>query len=244
MRPAVITVPAFALSRDGVRHFFGTRGHADSLAIDVGVPSRQSGVQGGDWLLSVKQVHGTDALVVDRPLTGSDQFPGGWDALVTDQLGVTVAVRTADCVPVLLHDPRKRVVAAIHAGWRGAMAGIVSKTVGLMAARFGSMQSDLRVSIGPSAGPCCYEVDNPVLDQLRRGLPDWESVVCDYQGHKARLDLKALIRKQVEGAGVPLSSVSSVNLCTICQDQLFYSYRREGRVNGTMVSGITLLSHQ
>jgi hypothetical protein len=104
------------------------------------------------------------------------------------------------------------------------------------------MQENLRVSIGPSAGPCCYEVDSPVLDQLRMGLPDWESVVCDYQGHKARLDLKALIRKQVEGAGVPLSSISSVNLCTICQDQLFYSYRREGRVNGTMVSGITLLS--
>ena len=65
----------------------------------------------------------------------------------------------------------------------------------------------------------------------------------DYQGHKARLDLKALIRCQVEGEGVPASSVSVVNLCTICHDQLFYSYRREGRVNGTMVSGITLLSH-
>lgn len=242
MNAAVITVPAFASSRDGIRHFFGTRGHADSLALEVGVPSCHPGELGRGWLLSVKQVHGTDALVLDRPLTESDQFPGGWDALVTDQPGVTVAVRTADCVPVLLHDPQKRVVAAVHAGWRGAVAGIVSKTLRLMADRFGSMQENLRVSIGPSAGPCCYEVDSPVLDQLRMGLPDWESVVCDYQGHKARLDLKALIRKQVEGAGVPLSSISSVNLCTICQDQLFYSYRREGRVNGTMVSGITLLS--
>ena len=242
MNAAVITVPAFASSRDGIRHFFGTKGHADSLAFEVGVPTRHPGEQGRGWLISVKQVHGTDALVVDRPLTESDQFPGGWDALVTDQLGVTVAVRTADCVPVLLHDPRKRVVAAIHAGWRGAVAGIVTKTLRLMAARFGSMQADLRVSIGPSAGPCCYEVDSPVLDQLHMGLPDWESVVCDNQGAKARLDLKALIRKQVEGAGVPLSSISSVNLCTICQDRLFYSYRREGRVNGTMVSGITLLS--
>ena len=242
MNAAVITVPAFASSRDGIRHFFGTKGHADSLAFEVGVPTRHPGEQGRGWLISVKQVHGTDALVVDWPLNESDQFPGGWDALVTDQPGVTVAVRTADCVPVLLHDPRKRVVAAIHAGWRGAVAGIVTKTLRLMAVRFGSMQADLRVSIGPSAGPCCYEVDSPVLDQLRMGLPDWESVVCDNQGAKARLDLKALVRKQVEGAGVPLSSISSVNLCTICQDRLFYSYRREGRVNGTMVSGITLLS--
>jgi YfiH family protein len=236
MNTAVITVPAFASARDGVRHFFGTRRHADSLAFDVGVPARQFGAQGHGWLLSVKQVHGTDALVVDRPLTESDQFPG-------DQPGVTVAVRTADCVPVLVHDPRRRVIASIHAGWRGAVAGIISKTLKLMASRFGSMKLDLRVSIGPSAGPCCYEVDDPVLDQLRMGLPDWESVVRDYRGHKARLDLKSLIRRQVEGEGVPAPSVSVVNLCTICHDQLFYSYRREGRVNGTMVSGITLLSH-
>jgi YfiH family protein len=244
MSVAVITVPAFASARDGVRHFFGTRRHADSLAIEAGVPSRHFVAKGHSWLLSVKQVHGTDVLVVDRPLTESDQFPGGWDALVTDQPGVTVAVRTADCVPVLVHDPGRRVVAAIHAGWRGAVAGIVPKTMELMASRFGSMRLDLRVSIGPSAGPCCYEVDDPVLEHLRVGLPDWQSVVQDYRGHKARLDLKALIRRQVEELGVSALSVSAVNLCTICNDQLFYSYRREGRVNGTMVSGITLLSNR
>jgi YfiH family protein len=183
-------------------------------------------------------------LVLDRPLSKTDQFTGGWDALVTDQPGVTVAVRTADCVPVLVHDSRRRVVAAIHAGWRGAVAGVVPKTITLMATRFGSMRSDLRVSIGPSAGACCYEVDDPVLDQLRMGLAEWEFAVRDYQGHKARLDLKALIRRQVEAEGVPIPSVSAVNLCTICHDQLFYSYRREGRVNGTMVSGICLLSQQ
>jgi polyphenol oxidase len=240
MRAAVITVPAFASARDGVRHFFGTRSHADSLALNVGVPIRQPGEPG--WLLSVRQLHGTDVLVVDRPLTKSDQFLGGWDALVTDQPGVMVTVRTADCVPVLMHDSRRRVVAAIHAGWRGAVAGIVSKTITLMAARFGSMRSDLRITIGPSAGPCCYEVDDPVLDQLRMKLTGWESVVQDYRGHKARLDLKALIRRQAEGQGVPAPSVSSVNLCTICHDQLFFSYRREGRVNGTMISGIALHS--
>jgi polyphenol oxidase len=244
MKAAIITVPAFASARDGVRHFFGTRRHADSLAFEVGVPTRRSGVQGDSWLLSIRQVHGTEALVVDRPFIESDQFTGGWDALVTDQPGVTIAVRTADCVPVLIHDPRRRVVASIHAGWRGAVAGIIQKTLTLIANRFGSTRSDLRVSIGPSAGPCCYEVDDPVLDQLRMGLPDWESVVYDYRGHKARLDLKALIRRQVEGEGVSAPAVSAVNLCTICHDQLFYSYRREGRVNGTMVSGITLLPHR
>ena len=244
MSAAVITVPAFASTCDGIGHFFGTRGHTESLAFDIGVPARYSGARKHGWLLSVKQVHGTDALVVDRPLTESDQFSGGWDALMTDQPGVTVAVRTADCVPVLVHDPRRRVVAAIHVGWRGAVAGIASKTLALMATRFESAPSDLRVSIGPSAGSCCYEVDNAVLNQLRMNLPDWESVVQDYRGHRARLDLKALVRRQVERQGVLAPSVSTVNLCTICHDQLFYSYRREGRVNGTMLSGITLLSHR
>src|SRR2546427_2200836 len=99
MNAAVITVPAFASARDGVRHFFGTRSQADSLALDVGVPARQSGAQGRGWLLSVKQVHGTDALVVDRPLTESDQFPGGWGALGTDPPGATAGARPGDCFP-------------------------------------------------------------------------------------------------------------------------------------------------
>jgi len=241
MMSSVITVPAFASSRDGVRHFFGTRAHADSFALDVGVPAPATGSGGRGWLLSVKQVHGTDALVVDRPLTEADRFDGGWDALVTDQPGVTVAVRTADCVPVLVYDRRRRAVAAIHAGWRGAVARIVPKTIELMMARFQLIEEDLRISIGPSAGPCCYEVDEPVLTPLRQELPDWQSVIQDERGATARLDLKKLVRRQVEQIGIAAEQVTSVNLCTICHDDLFYSYRREGRVNGTMVSGITLM---
>lgn len=244
MQAPVITVPAFASSRGGVHHFFGTRRHAETLALDVGVPSRGRGPTRRGWMLSVKQVHGTEALVVDRPIRDSDRFDGEWDALMTDQPGVTVTVRTADCVPVLVHDPRNRVVAAIHAGWRGAVADIVSKTLALMHTRFGSSVADMRVSIGPSAGSCCYEVDGPVVQQLRATFEGWPSVVCGYDGDKARLDLKGLIRRQVERHGVDSTQVSVVNLCTICHDDLFYSYRREGRVSGTMVSGIVLLSRR
>src|SRR5574341_741687 len=215
MQAPVITVPAFASSEGGVHHFFGTRRHAETLV-----------------------------LVVDQPIRDSDRFDGGWDALVTDQLGVMVTVRTADCVPVLVHDPRRRVVAAIHAGWRGAVADIVPKTLALLHTRFGSSVTDLRVSIGPSAGSCCYEVDGPVLHQLRAGFEEWPSVVRGCDGEKARLDLRGLIRRQVERHGVDAAQVSVVNLCTICHDDLFYSFRREGRVIGTMVSGIGLLSRR
>ncbi len=237
----VITVPAFASARDGVRHFFGTKSHAETVACDVGVPAQSGDSRRRMWMLSVKQVHGTDALLVDRPVTGADRFEGEWDALVTDQPGVTVAVRTADCVPVLVYDRRRRAVAAIHAGWRGAVAGIVPKTIQLMVSRFAIDATDLRVSIGPSAGPCCYEVDEAVLAPLRSGRSDWPSLLRDDRGTKARLDLKALVRRQTAQIGIRPEHITSVNLCTICHSDLFYSYRREGRVNGTMLSGITLV---
>ena len=99
----------FGLPHDGVRHFFGTRHHTGTLVYETGVPAQTRDVSGQSWMLSVKQVHGTDALIVDRPLTGSDRFEGGWDALITDQPGVTVAVRTADACPVLVYDWRRKV---------------------------------------------------------------------------------------------------------------------------------------
>ncbi|TAJ29509.1 MAG: peptidoglycan editing factor PgeF [Nitrospirae bacterium] len=227
-----ITVPAFAGTRDGVRHFFGTR-HRPGDVASLTTSKRQI-------VVSVKQVHGTDALVLDRPVAEGETFAGGWDALVTDQTDVLLTVRTADCVPVLVHDPVQRVVAAIHAGWRGAVAGIVPRTLAVMARRFGSDPGSLRVGIGPSAGPCCYEVDEPVLGRLREDFGDWRTVVQETGRGKAILDLRALVRRQVQAVGVEEEGIRTVNVCTICYPDLFYSYRREGAVRGTMVSGIML----
>jgi YfiH family protein len=159
---------------------------------------------------------------------------------MTDQPGVMVTVRTADCVPVLLHDPARRAVAAVHAGWRGALGGIVPRTIATMAERFGSVPAALRVAVGPSAGPCCYEVDEPVLAGLRASVPDWPSVLRVHRPGRALLDLRLLVRLQAEAAGVPADSIQAVNLCTICRPALFHSYRRDGEVRGTMVSGIML----
>jgi YfiH family protein len=244
MAESVITVPAFASDRDGVRHFFGTRRHVQAIELAYGVPATVADARGRGWLLSVKQVHGTDVLVVDRPVAEADRFHGEWDALVTDQPGVTVAVRTADCVPILIYDRRRRAVAAIHAGWRGAVAGIVTKTINLMRVRFDIDEAEFRVSIGPAAGACCYEVDEAVLAPLRKGFSGWEEVVQENGPAKARLDLKRLIRRQVERMGIAPCQVTTVNLCTICHGNLFYSYRRERRVSGTMLSGIALVARR
>lgn len=238
---SVITVPAFADTRGSVHHFFGTRQHTMAHDLGIGIPSR--GIQGAApsaWTLSVKQVHGTEALVVDRTLSSADRFMGGWDALVTNQPGVMVAVRTADCVPILMHDPVQGVVAAIHAGWRGAVGAIVPKTLALLAERFGSHPKQIRFSIGPSAGDCCYEVDEPVLERVRQGVPSWEKVVRIGNGGKAKLNLKGLIQEQALAYGATSQAITIVNLCTICHEDLFFSYRREGKVNGTMISAIGL----
>ncbi len=243
MVPEVITAPSFATAADGVEHFFGTRLSSVSVtpgrAAVLGAPHCE---RGASVILSVKQVHGTDALVLDSPVEQGQIFDGGWDALVTDQPGVMVTVRTADCVPVLLHDPVRRVVAAIHAGWRGAVGGIVPKTVALLVSRFGATVKDMRMAIGPSAGPCCYEVDEPVLTRLRDVFPEWHSVVSPVNPQKARLDLRAFVRRQALADGLDAERIATVNACTICQPDLFFSYRREGVVKATMVSGIALVS--
>ena len=243
MAPEVITLSSFATHADGAEHFFGTR--LSAVPVTPGRASAHGAERQGHRaavILSVKQVHGTDALVVDRPVEQGEMFEGGWDALVTNQPGLMVTVRTADCVPVLLHDPVRGVVAAIHAGWRGAVAGIVPKTVALLASRFGARVQDVRMAIGPSAGPCCYEVDEPVLTRLRDVFPEWHSVVSPVDAQKAHLDLRAFVRRQALREGLEAERIATVDACTICQPEVFFSYRREGVVKATMVSGIALLS--
>src|SRR5574341_657549 len=110
----LITVPAFAGGGEGVRHFFGTRHDPRDVA------SLASDHESVRCVVSVTQVHGTDSLVLDRPVSKGETFAGGWDGLVTDQAGVLLTIRTADCLPVLVHDPARGVVAALHVGWRGA----------------------------------------------------------------------------------------------------------------------------
>ncbi len=243
MASEFITLPSFATHAEGAEHFFGTR--LSAIPVTPGRASAHRTEQQdhrAPVILSVKQVHGTDALVVDRPVEQGELFEGGWDALVTNQPGLMVTVRTADCVPVLLHDPVRQVVAAIHAGWRGAVAGIVPKTVALLASRFGTVPKDVRMAIGPSAGACCYEVDEPVLTQLRDVFPEWESVVSPVNPQKAHLNLRAFVRRQAMHEGLEGERIATVEACTICQPDEFFSYRREGVVKATMVSGIALVS--
>lgn len=249
----LIRLPGFASDSDGAHHFFGTRqggslppgeyGNHDVTSAERHLHGERSPLQHvllGVRVVSVKQVHGTNALVVAEGMPPREVLEQGWDALVTAQPGVCLTVKTADCVPVLVHDLQCGVIAAIHAGWRGAVAGILPKTLRVMQERFGTEARHLRIGIGPSAGVCCYEVDEPVLERVREQVVGWRKLLHEAQGDRAKLHLRELVRQQAIEAGVASARVGAVDLCTICRPELFYSYRREGQVRGTMVSGIMM----
>ena len=229
------------LSSDSeLMHFFGTRSEPSDLIAQTRVGRLTRGSPAYPLIVSLKQVHGTHVVVVDHSCRAvSGELQAG-DALVTDQVNVALVVRTADCVPILVADVKQRVIAAVHAGWRGTLAGVVSKTLSVLQAQFGCQPESLRVAIGPSIGVCCYEVDTPVIKLLQETLPSWEECVEKVNGRTAMLNLKKLVACQFAMEGVLETHMTQAEVCTRCRPDLFYSYRREGRVEGTMLSGIML----
>lgn len=180
----------------------------------------------GGWAhVETAQVHGDVVAVVGRADDG--QVIPGADGLATAEPGVVLAVHAADCVPVLLADPRARVVAAVHAGWRGIAAGVAVQAVLVLADRFGSRPEDLRAALGPAILACHYEVDEPVVARLRR-WPWWEDVLTPSRPGHWRMDLHGAVRRQLVDAGVPPAQVETLAWCTYEHPDLFYSYRRDG----------------
>ena len=156
---------------------------------------------------------------------------GPGDALITDVPGIGLGVRTADCVPILLVDTRRRAVAAIHAGWRGTAEGISRKTVQALRGRFGSNPADLLAAIGPAIGPCCYRVGEEVAILFREWFP--ERADLDRPAH---IDLADANRRQLLSAGVPEGRISAAGLCTFCSGTEFHSWRREPHGTSRMLN--------
>src|SRR5262249_28237333 len=181
------------------------------------------------------------------------------DASLTGEAGLLLAVQTADCVPILLVDPKKRAVAAIHAGWRGTLARIAEKTAGQMRMRFGSKPADLLAAVGPSIGGCCYEVGTELVskftsqfagaeewfDELRTGDEpnplQWLNMMPP--GHQpppkgVRLDLGKVNRAQLLAAGLAEKNIYTSDLCTACHTDLFFTSRRERARAGRLVAEV------
>ena len=172
-----------------------------------------------DRLVRLKQVHGTEVVCWDGGLE-SDTPPVA-DAVVTAEKGVLLMIKTADCQAVLLLDPVKKVVGNIHSGWRGSVANIIGRTVGVMVERYGCAPEDLLAGVGPSLGPCCAEFVN-----YGKEIPQ---AYWGYKDSRHHFDFWGVSRSQLEKAGVKPSNIRVSGLCTACRDNkdLFFSYRRD-----------------
>lgn len=182
------------------------------------------------------QVHGAVVAVVGTADAGGSI--AGADGLATADPGLALAIHAADCVPLLLADPKRRVVAALHAGWRGTAAGIAVEGVRILVDRFKSNPRDLLVAIGPSIGPCHYEVDEPVIERMRRWAW-WPEVAAANGRGRWQLDLRAASRRQLLDAGLLAERIEVLDLCTYDHPDLFYSYRRD-RVTGRMAAVVAV----
>lgn len=241
----------------GIRHGFGTRqggassGRFSSLnlstatgdALDTVRENRRRfanafGLPLGAMLLAEQRHTSRVALAeVARPLPAGGFGHPGVDALVTDRRGLLLTALAADCVPILLAADDGSAVAAVHAGWRGTVAGVVREAVAKLQRLFEVEPSRIVAAIGPGIGPCCYEVDRPVLDAFGHDHP----ALTAKRGGRAMLDLAAANRLQLIEAGVDAGRIDDLALCTGCRTDLFYSHRVEGEPTGRFGTSIVLV---
>lgn len=213
------------------RHFPGVTPASDRTSLfgaEAAALLARRGLDGGGPAYA-RQVHG--ALVVRAAGSG---LAGTADALVSERPGLALAVFTADCLPIVIYDPVGRRLAVAHAGWRGTVKSVAVAAVRALVEAGGRPETFV-AAVGPSIGPCCYEVDRPVIDRLAEALPTaWEAWVTPRSREAAgqerwMLDLWKANEAQLHSAGLHPSRIDNPRLCTSCRLDLFYSYRRGAR---------------
>jgi YfiH family protein len=173
----------------------------------------------------VRQVHGADVARA----WGAGGYAGVADVMVTTARGVALSIFTADCLAITLADPAAGVLAMAHVGWRGAARGATEAAVAAATAA-GARPARLHAAIGPSIGPCCYEVDDPVVAQFSAAYPAlFETWLAPRRPGHWMLDLWAVSEDLLVRAGIDRARVENPRLCTACQPELFYSYRKGHR---------------
>lgn len=192
-------------------------------------------------LLTVKQVHGQDLLLVDEPNLDLSHFARvEVDAIVTNQPGIMIGILTADCYPLLLWNKQQTAIAAIHIGWRGAAGGLIHKTIKAMTAHFDCAPEDLGAAIGPGIGADKYEVDRPVRDAFRQGSGFWNEISRETRLGHWHLNLARSCRLQLEQAGLTPDAIEEAGHCTVSQAEMFFSYRRDDGKTGRQIGFIML----
>jgi YfiH family protein len=218
-------------------HLFTTRQLQLSSQADW---ARVAAALGAAHVATLTQVHGHDVAVI-RSISNAATRPEA-DVLVSDDTETAIAVRAADCVPLLIGDPCSGAVAAVHAGWRGTAAGAATAAVEALAREFAAVPRDLIAAIGPSIGPCCYEVGPELKDAFlaaghpRKRVDRW--FMTPANATRPRLDAWAANRDQLIAAGLLEENIHTCGLCTASNLELFPSFRIEkehaGRIAGAI----------
>lgn len=224
--------PSRLLTRGAIAAGFSTRAGGD----DAEALARAADFS-LDRLFMVTQVHGARVLEIDGAASVEAVRSERCDALVTATAGVALAVRTADCVPVLLEGGGA--VAAAHAGWRGLEAGVIEAAIEALSSRWAAAPSTLRAAVGPAIGPCCFEVGPDVAQRLSAAVDEPEVVRPGARG-RPHVDLRRATALKLRAAGVPAKQIELVGPCTRCSADLLHSYRRHGPGGGRQISFVTI----
>jgi polyphenol oxidase len=190
-----------------------------------------------EFFLVVNQVHGDDIFVINPQ---GDYFSSraelNYDAVVTCRPNLAVCIKTADCVPVFFADRIKKVIAVVHAGWRGSALGISAKVIRLMQSQYGSLPQDILTAIGPSIGRCCYEIDAATADAFRQQKNNESFLFAGRVKNKWMLDLPEANRRQILDCGIPQKNIESSGYCTTCRQDIFFSHRGAGGITGMQIN--------
>ena len=169
-------------------------------------------------------------MLKDKPEHKKSKAPGvcyeGFDSIITDQNGLTIMIRVADCVPVILYDPASKIIAVVHAGWKGTLSEITIKTIHQMKKQFGCSPASIKAGIGPSIGKCCFSVSNEVAEKFTGQLERSEYFV-NQNNNSSYVDLKKANMVQMIIAGLKEENIETSEICTSCSSDVFFSHRRE-----------------
>lgn len=207
----------------------------DFLATAFAIPVEQ--------FLVVNQVHG-DAIFTIKAhgnyFSTRDEL--NYDAIVTSRADLAICIKTADCVPVFLVDKVKKVIAVVHAGWKGTALEISAKVIRLMQKQYGCLPQDILAAIGPSIGKCCYEVDQVTADTFCQQNNSELFLQRGPKKNKWMLDLPEANRRQILDAGVPKNNIEAAGYCTTCNQDMFFSHRGSGGITGRQVNFMMIKS--
>ncbi|HLG19821.1 MAG TPA: peptidoglycan editing factor PgeF [Bdellovibrionota bacterium] len=187
-----------------------------------------------DRIFGVRQAHGANVVLIRKSDSREEILRREADALISNDPNCFLSVRVADCFPILLIDEERKALGVVHAGWRGTMARVLTATLIAMHQEFGSRPGDLQVAIGPGIGPCCFEVSLGVASLFLSNLAVAGKEIRQGEA-SSYLDLGAINLRLAMEAGVSKANTWRSPLCTWCEAETFYSYRREGKQSGRMV---------